>query len=77
MFNYQHANLGKEILAETTAFQVVPSKPEILEAHEVVHKCSFFWPEEVGGMDLIDEVVSLGGVPPSWCEQWGIGRECW
>ena len=60
----------EEVLAEVTAFGVVPSEPFILDRHEMVKEVTFGGPEKARRMKVVGLIAPLIGVATTGCEQW-------
>ena len=78
MCNDRDFDWQEEVLAEVTVFGVVPSKPFVLERHEMVQKVVFNGPEKTRRMKVVSFVLSLLGVTTAGFKGWkdqGNGRD--
>ena len=59
MWNDGEFDRGKEISSKVTSFVFVPCEAGFVTSNEIVHELSFFWPQAIAGMILVDDSFSF------------------
>ena len=77
MWNDRELNRGEEICSKVSSFIFVPREASFVTSNKVVHKVSFFWPQEIAGMILVDDSFVFEGISGGRDEGWRMRIEFW